>query len=279
MTQLIKIVRTLCKYFLPRPKKMCFYSKIKELRDKLVENCKYAIGPLERTVDIIEKGSSIFILEDRMNKTSSKTATSYSNPEGSEICLKTNDAPNAVHGSKSKDKIINDVYSVIHGVLIQEWEHFLYDLYAEGFVYYLNLGSPKSPLRLRQLNPKMEVADMRQHICEEVKNSFRSLKELFARTRSFFNVEETKLFMEMQKHIQIRHIFQHSKGEIRSSDLEDIGRKSFDILNDEGRVMSYGEGEDIPLSLPEIQKLYTVIEEYSEAFQKQAEKAKPVKAG
>lgn len=267
---MIKIIRALCKYFLPGSKKMSLSSKVKQLRDELLQNCKYAIDHLEASKQYVTRGYQNF--GNQSDIASSKTST----PDASAFTTSDILTPEETNIEITDTEVVHSFMILTHGVLIQEWEHFLYDIYAEGFVYYLNLGSPKYHLRLRELNPKMEVADMRQHICEEVKNSFRSLKELFARSRSFFNVEEPKLFREMQKQIQIRHIFQHSKGEIRSSDLEDIGRKSFDILNDKGTVMSYGEGEDIPLSLPEIRKLDTVIEEYSEAFQKQAESAKPI---
>ena len=59
--------------------------------------------------------------------------------------------------------------SLTHGVLIQEWELFLYDICAEGFIYYLSLGDPKYQLRLENLKPTFEVADIRTHISEEVK--------------------------------------------------------------------------------------------------------------
>ncbi len=262
---------------------MCLSSKAKDLRDKLLENCEYAIDRLKKAVDMIEKGSSI--REDSMNETSSKTATSYSNPEDSKISLKTNDDPIAVHGSKFKDKIINDVYSVIHGVLIQEWEHFLYDIFAEGVIYYLkgyNLSDSTYKLSLKNLKPSIDLAEMRENLSEEFRGSLR-YKELFSQTRKLFNVEESELLYEMQKQTQIRHIFQHNKGKIRSGDLIRTGRNGpdacFEILNDKEELEPYKEGWNIFLSLPEIRKLYTVIEEYSGAFQKQAENAEPIKVG
>jgi len=164
-----------------------------------------------------------------------------------------------------------------HGALIQEWEHFLYDIFAEGVIYYLSLGNPKYQLRLKDLQPTIRVRDIRTHISEEIKKSIRGLKPLLSESNKLFEPEvPDHLKEEMKKQTQIRHIFQHNKGEIRRKDLSEIGSNGpdacFEILGDGGKLEQYKEGQKILLSLPEIQKLYTVIEEYSEAFQKQAEK-------
>ena len=86
----------------------------------------------------------------------------------------------------------------------------------------------------------------------------------------------------MQKQVQIRHIFQHNQGKIRKKDLAEIGSNgpdaSFNILDDEGKLQSYKEDQEIWLSLPEIQKLHDTIDEYSEKFQTKAEMAQLIKA-
>lgn len=278
MNLLIKVIRTLYKYFLPESKKMCLSSKVKDLRDKLLQNCKYAIYRLEEGKDMIEKGSGIRL--DNTKETSTQVATSYSNPT-SEITMADATITSGGKNHKFKDKIINDVYSVIHGVMTQEWELFLYDILAEGVIYYLSIGDPKYQLRLEKLKPTFGVADIRTYIAEEIKDSFRGYEELFKRTRTLFEVEELGLFKEMQKQIQIRHVFQHSRGIIRRRDLSDIGSNGPDaciyILDEEGQPQPYKENKDIWLSLPEIQKLYETVEQYSEKFQIQAEKAKPMK--
>ena len=163
----------------------------------------------------------------------------------------------------------------------------MYGIFKEGVIYYLNgyeLGTPKLTLKLKELNPTSIIAEMYENIASEALESFNnSYSLLLNQTCRLFKLDDFKKSRtanQMQKQMQIRHIFQHNRGEIRSSDLSDIGREggSFDILNDEGAVMQYEEGKEIPLSLPEIRKLYSTIEEYSEAFQKQAEKAEPAKA-
>lgn len=117
------------------------------------------------------------------------------------------------------------------------------------------------------------------HISEEVKDTFRGYDELFEQSRRLFNVEESELFKEMQKQVQIRHIFQHNRGIIRKKDLTDIGNNSpdacFNILDNERKLQSYKEGQEIWLSIPEIQKFYDTIEQYSKVFQTRAEQAQP----
>lgn len=280
MTQLVKIVRTLCKYFLPRPKKMSLSSKVRKLRDELLKNCEYAIVRLKAAEDIIEKGTNV--LRDSANATYSEALTLISTPDSSQISLKTNDEPSYKKNYEYKDKIINDVYSVIHGVLIQEWEHFLYGIFAEGVVYYLrgyDLGKPTFNLKFKELKQTTEVTEIHENIASEAKESLYGYKNLLQQSCNLFKLKDFKKSdpcKEMKKHILVRHIFQHGRGKIRKRDIEKNENKPFLILNDEGKPEPYKEGKDIPLSLPEIQKLYTVIEKYSEAFQKQAENAKPI---
>jgi len=258
---------------------MCLFSKVEDLRGKLLQNCKYAIDRLEAAKDIIEKGSNV--LQDTAKMTSTQAATFYSNPITSEIIREDAIIPSRDKPHQFKDKIVNDVYSVIHGVMTQEWELFLYDIFAEGVIYYLSLGNPKYQLRVKNLKPNIEVVEIRNHISEEIKESFRGYEELFKQARTLFNVEEPGFFKEMQRQIQIRHIFQHNRGIIRKKDLAEIGSNGpdacFNILDDEGKLQSYKEDQEIWLSLPEIQKLYETIEQYSEKFQIKAEMAQPIK--
>jgi len=169
-----------------------------------------------------------------------------------------------------------------HGVLIQEWERFLYDVFVEGVIYYLRGYDldPDCKLHLRNLKPGIEVTEMRKNLSTEVEKSHRGYKELFYQSRKLFKVQEDNLLKEMQKHVQIRHIFQHSQGEIRKEDLKDIGLNGpnvcFSILGDDGRPLPYKVGQTIFLSKKEIQNLYDTIEKFSQAFQTQAEKAKPI---
>jgi len=279
MSLLIEIAVTLWRCFLPRPKKMTLSSKIIELRDKVLENCNYAVSRLEAANRIVLDFTS-----------SNKKDTTTSTSGGDKKDTTTSSSGEDKHGDiRSVDntsygvtdlEIKNSFMILTHGALIQEWEHFLYDIFVEGVIYYLkgyNLSDSTYKLSLKNLRPPIEFAEMREILSEESRESLRGYKELFKHTRTLFNVEEPELFREMQTQVQIRHIFQHNRGKIRSRDLKDVGKEggSFDILNDEGTVMPYGEGEDILLSLPEIRKLYTVIDKYSEAFQQEAEKAKP----
>lgn len=287
MTWLIKIVRALYKYLLPGYKKMSLYSKVKELRDELLENCRYAVFCL-KTVEANKDALGMSpTREDSTKITSSPTLSSYSASDTNDTNVVHNYNPNDPQNTtyKLEDEILYSFMTLTHGVLIQDWEHFLYDIFVEGVIYYLkgyNLSDSIYKLRLKNLKPSTELAEMRENLSAEVRASSRGYKDLFKQTRILFNVKKSKLLKEMQKQAQIRHIFQHSKGIIRRKDLSEIGSNgpdaSFEILNDKKKLETYKEGQKILLSLPEIQKLYTVIKEYSEAFQKQAEKAKPAKA-
>jgi hypothetical protein len=240
---------------------MLLSSKVKKLRSELLTNCQYAIKLLETSNRYV---TTAYSSDDSFPKSPTEpipTSTlSVVNPQ-----------------QITDVEIINKFMVLTHGVLEQEWELFLYDIYVEGFICYLSLGEPKYPLRLKDLKPSLEVADIRKHISEEVKESIRGYKELFERTRDLYKVEEPELFKEMQKQIQIRHIFQHSRGNIRKKDLNDIGSNGPDaciyILNEEGKSQSYKENYYIDLSLPEIQKFYDTIEKYSEAFLTKAKSA------
>ncbi len=268
MTQLIKIVRTLYKYFLPRSKKMCLSSKVKNLRDKLLENCKYAIDRLEVSESKVAYASS----SQENTITGSSDTKSEKEPE-SDAFFEITDS-----------KIMSGIMELTHGVLIQEWEHFLNDIFVEGVIYYLrgyDLGDPKYKISLKILKPTIEDTEKCNNISAEVKNLRWGYDNLFKQSRNLFKVEEPELLDKMNKHLWVRHIFQHYRGEIRSTDLEAIGRLGghFDILDEEGMLVPYKEGYTIKLSKPEIQDVYDTIEKYSKEFQEQAEKAKPVEAG
>jgi hypothetical protein len=267
---------------------MCLSTKVAELRNKLLQNCKYAIDRLE----VAEYMVSHFVSSNKMlTITESPTPSVSGLPTPSDTYLsiqlpqksgtQTDDATSYEISDK---EILNKFMELTHGVLIQEWEHFLYDVFVEGVIYYLKGYDldPDCKLHLKNLKPGTEVSEMRKNLSVEVKKSHWGYERLFNRSRKLFNVQEAKLFEEMKKHVQIRHVFQHNRGEIREEDLIAIGMsenvldRCFSILGAKGQMQKYKKGEPIFLSKPEIQKLLEVIERYSQAFQTQAEKAKPI---
>jgi hypothetical protein len=270
---------------------MCLSSKIAELRNELLQNCKYAIGCLE----VAERMVTHIVSTNQMptitsSHTSSIAVLSTQSVTDSSIQFPqmSGSKPDDATSYKITDEILNRFMILTHGVLIQEWEHFLYDVFMEGVIYYLK-GYDLDPdcklhlkILLKILKPGIEVAEMRKKLSAEVKKSLKGYEDLFKKSRKLFKVEEDKLLEEMKKHVQVRHVFQHNRGEIREEDLiaigmsENVPDRCFSILDDKGQMRKYKKGETIFLSKLEIQKLLEIIEKYSQVFQTQTEKAKPI---
>jgi len=253
---------------------MCLSSKVRDLRDTLLQNCDEAISRLR----IFEQ--SIIIKVPQSSDKQPEASSSRTSPSDPSTNTTSSTLPaEAINVTTTDPKIANDYMVLTHGVLIQEWEHFLYDIFIEGVIYYLkgdNLGDPDHKLRLKSLKPTVEEAERRKNISAEVKNA-KSLwgKELFTQCRKLFKVPETELLKEMQKQEQVRHVFQHNRGIIRKEDLVAIGTSGvtahFDILNDKEETVQYYEKQSIVLSKKEIQKLRDTVVKYSQLFQTQAE--------
>jgi hypothetical protein len=276
---MIKIIERLRKYFFSKSKKMCFSPKITELRNKLLQNCSSAIDRLEKA----EQRVTYFTSTHQKTTTGSpEPSVTDLPPQSSQMSGATTD--NATSYEITDKDILNSFLILTHGVLIQEWEHFLYGVFAEGVIYYLsgyNLGIPKFKINFKSLKPTDKVVEMRKNISLEAKESLIGYTDLFDQSLKLFNPNVSEsLKHEMQKHVQIRHIFQHNKGKIREDDIKDIGLNGpdacFSILDDNGKPHPYKEGQEIFLSKKEIQNLYDTIEKFSQAFQTQAEKAKPI---
>lgn len=253
---------------------MCLSSKIAELRNELLQNCKHAISCLEAAEHMVSHFAS-------SNKMPTFTGSSTPSLPKQESGAKTDDATSYEITDKA---ILNRFMMLTHGVLIQEWEHFLYDVFVEGVIYYLRGYDldPDCKLHLKNLKPRTEVSEMRKNLSAEVKKSHWGYERLFDHSRKLFKVQEAKLLEEMQKHVQVRHVFQHNRGEIREEDLiaigmsENVPNRCFSILDDKGQMRKYKKGETVFLSKPEIQKLLEIIEKYSNAFQTQSEKTKSI---
>jgi len=284
---MIRIIERLRKYFFSKSKNMCLSSEVAKLRNDLLQNCKSAVDCLEAA----DLRVTSFASANKMTTTTRSpepTVTGLSIPSFTGLSIQSSQ----MSGSKSDDatsyeitdkEILNRFMILTHGVLIQEWEHFLYDVFVEGVIYYLKGYDldPDCKLHLKILKPGIEIAEMRKKLSAEVKKSLKGYEDLFKKSRKLFKVEEDKLLEEMKKHVQVRHVFQHNRGEIREEDLiaigvgENVPNRCFSVLDDKGQTREYKKGETIFLSKPEIQKLLEIIEKYSQVFQTQAEKVKP----
>ena len=280
---MINIIRALCKYFPQKFKKMTISSQVIENRKYLLQNCTYAIERLQAAEDVIEKGfpSAAY--------SASATSSDLFEPirfpqdkDSNDINSNIGDRSqiNGVQKFNIKDELLYSFTSLTHSVLIQEWEHFLYDIFVEGVIHYLKgygLADLGHKFCLKNMKPTIEIAEMRKNISAEIERSHLGYERLFEQSIKIFKVVVAQsLKEEMKKQVQIRHVFQHNRGKIRKMDLKDIGKEGghFDILNDEGKSVKLRVGDKIYLSQQEIIKLYDTIDKYSEAFQEQAEKIK-----
>lgn len=263
---MIKIIKTLCEYF-SESQKMYFSSKVKDLRNKLLQNCNLAIYRLETA-------------EERVSTPSPDISTISAPPEPQTVFLGTAGTQEHLRTIKFKitdSEIMNSLMILTHGVLIQELERFLYDIFVEGVILYsrgYDLGDINHKFSLKNLKPTIELAEMREKITSEIERSMFGYDKLLKQSRKLFKLDEPELLEEIKKHVQIRHIFQHNRGIVRGRDIEDNGKRPFEILNENEEIDKYEKGIEIRLSNPEIKRLYRTIEEYSEKFQIQAKKYK-----
>jgi hypothetical protein len=279
---MIKIIERLRKYFFSKSKKMCLSSKVTELRNELLGNCKRAISRLEAAKSVVPEGFSI--LNNRVADTLSQTSVpSIATVEG-EVVNNTN-SETTTKGTTFKitdDELVRDYMILTHGVLIQEWVHFLYSIFAEGLIRYLqgyDLGTPKFNINCKNLKPAKDIVEIHENIVLEAKESFYGYEDLLTQSLKLFklnNFKQTDLHEELNKHVIIRNIWQHSRGKIRQLDIEKNSNHDFEILDDNEKPKKHRVGDEATLSRPEIQRLYNTIEKCSEKFQIQAEKAKPI---
>ena len=272
MLKFRNILRKIREYFSPNPNQMLLSSKVETLRDELLKNCQYAIKLLETSKLCVTTAYSS--VENFLKFPIESTDPSTSSIKDQVIAHQITDV-----------EMINKFMVQTHGVLEQEWEHFLYDIFTEGVVYYVkgyDLADIRHKFSLENFNPIVTIEEMREKISAELERALLKYETLFKESRSLFKIDEPDLLKEMQKQARVRHIFQHNKGKIRRLDLDAIGSIGPDaciyILDEEGKSQPYKENKEIWLSLPEIQRLYETIEQYSEKFQIKAEMAQPIKA-
>lgn len=251
---------------------MCLSSKVKGSRDELLQNCKYAVDRLEeaekRVVYYSDQKDITTISACSASPTSSQETAGTQKPE---------DDIRYESTEPTDEDIMNSFMILTHGTLIQELERFLYDIFVEGVILYsrgYDLGDITHKFSLKNLKPTIELAEMRENITAEIERSMFGYDKLLKQSRKLFKLDEPELLEEIKKHVQIRHIFQHNRGTVRGRDIEDNGKRPFEILNENGEIDKYEEGIEIRLSNPEIKRLYRTIEEYSEKFQIQAKKYK-----
>jgi len=172
-----------------------------------------------------------------------------------------------------------------HAALVQEWLIFLESVFGRIVFHYLKTKTPeKLPSRhfyfsLKKVEPS-SLVNIRKSIADIAKESFsfEKYENRIKILRNIFKIKESqldettkadiaKMNEEMKKQVTVRNIFQHNRGQIRKTDLEEIGKKHFKMLNEKGENVTYNEGDDIILSMQEIEKLNNTIKEYSLKFE------------
>ena len=284
---------------------MCLFSKVKDLRGKLLRNCKYAIDRLEAAKKRVyyfsnTQKDTISATDTSMADTTEKRVSYYSSnnqkdattgPSATDTPMAdTTDSPQIAKKPESDirfenedEEIMNSFMILTHGVLIQEWELFLYGVFAEGVIYYLrgyNFDSPRFNINFKNLKPTKEIAALHENIASEAIESFKGYKQLIDQSLKLFwltDVKKSEVGKEMKKHVIIRNIWQHSRGKIRPQDLEEYGKNGqyFELFDDEGKLNKRVADDPAILSRKDIYMLFDTIEKYSEKFQVQAEKARP----
>ena len=175
--------------------------------------------------------------------------------------------------------VISNPIVHIHGLIIQEWNFFLDQIFEQAVLFYLRGGAfarfPPITLRkfrLDKVQPTRRITEMRESISSAAKESFSWLPykqrmniigKLLPTPRVGSDVKN-----EIKKHVVIRHMFEHHWGQVRDTDLVQIGRPNqyFEVLNDKGQKDKYGAGDTIALSKRELENLYEIIKAYSKNF-------------
>ena len=176
--------------------------------------------------------------------------------------------------SQSNPTGISDLLVLVHATIIQEWLIFLDYVFGEAVRYCLmnNLTSrlPSMSFGIRKLAPN-GLVNMRESICLALIDVFsfnRNYPEKIKTLNKIFNVQQdVKLEEAMKKHVTVRNIFQHHRGEVRPRDIDTIGKQYFEILDDAGNPQPYRVKDTIVLTKREIESLNDTLKIYSNKFE------------
>lgn len=217
--------------------------------------------------------------EDFINQIINSELTDSVDVLPTETFQQENQTYTSAYSSPSQTKITN-LMEYFHGRMIQEWYFFLKQIFGEAILFHLkNRNLSRFPsitirkINLRELKPTSKVTELRKSLCFMFKESFsfEPYDQRINLIKKFFitNDIEQNVKREVKKHVLFRNSFEHHNGIIRDDDLRKIGRSGqrIEIMNDQGDMISVGEGEPIKLYKPEIEQLYKAIKEYSTGLQ------------
>lgn len=239
--------------------------KLKRHRQTLLRNCQRFVGRFESAKSYLEIGQQ-----------AAEAAAERIVSSG------TSSAKVLTHSIFTDSLQASDILVLVHAGLVQEWTLFLDSVFSEIVLYYLKIRDPaKLPSQkvdLRRIDPK-NLTTIINTISDAAKMSFsfQAYEDKIHTLRDTFSLKSSQLDpplkdylelwdFEMTKHVEIRNIFQHSRGKVRPTDLDKIGRTYFDLLDDNGNKIKYTKDHEIVLTLKEIEHLNEIIKLYSEKF-------------
>ena len=168
---------------------------------------------------------------------------------------------------------------ITHADLVQEWHIFLDAVFSNAVFTYLQSNRE---IKLSNSN-SIRFSDLSLVGVKGKKDVFGRITESLAESFSFHSHKskiedlgrlfpdkmDSTLLREIIKHIEIRNIFQHNRGQVRSDDLKKIGRpkQCFEVLDENGELAQYSEGQKIQLSLRELEKFVEMIEKVSHTYE------------
>jgi hypothetical protein len=167
----------------------------------------------------------------------------------------------------------NDVMILIQAALVQEWSIFLDSIFFAAVLHFLEISDieklPKERLDLKKIVPT-RFSNLRKSIATAASESFsfRPYDHKIETLCKVFKVTaETPFKSVLKKHVEIRNIFQHSRGKVRQTDLDKVGATGFEILQEDQTKKNYGVGNTIILTMCEILDLRKAINDYSRNFE------------
>lgn len=228
--------------------------KIIELRNELLDHCQGLLSELDMSENIITTSTTeiTFSKTSADNKTTTGTLDSHS----------------------ANNITIGRIRVAIHAGMINEWWIFLDQVYGEAILHNLKKNSfqksCETDIDLKELRTK-NINELLESISYASKTSFSflSYKNKLDTLKSLFVTTDDSPSQEMKKHVLIRNIFQHNRGQIREIDLEEIGRSNqhLELFDEKGNLNRYKAGDAIILSKIEVENCCKVIEKYSNNFQ------------
>ena len=152
-----------------------------------------------------------------------------------------------------------------HGLLVQEWYHFLADVFQRAVLHALERRS--APRLLMKVDLQAldwdKLTTVRATLANHLRDVFaddpydlriRNLKKL-CRVSVTPRVQQ-----RLKTHRVVRNVFEHSRGKLRARDIDDLPDSVLKLRGGDGGERTFGEGQTIELSLHDVTELrHTIV--------------------